>query len=164
MTDDFSNSEAFRALPRKRIGAGALITNASNKVLLVKPTYKEAWEIPGGLVEVGESPRAAATRELREELGLDVEVGRLLVLDWDAPTWLPDDGLMLVFAAAPFDTSRIRLASEELSSWDWCDRQVLRERLLDYKARRIEAALDAQASGAFAELEDGHPVGSHHAS
>jgi 8-oxo-dGTP diphosphatase len=159
VTHDFANSEAFRALPRKRVGAGALITNPSNEVLLVKPTYKGRWEIPGGLVEVGESPRAAATRELREELGLDVEIGRLLVLDWDAPTWLPDDGLMLVFAAAPFDTSRIRLATEELSRWEWCDRQALRERLIDYKARRIEAALDAQASGAFTELEDGIPVG-----
>ena len=127
-------------------------------MLLVKPTYKDAWEIPGGLVEAGESPRAAAARELREELGLDVEIGRLLVVDWDAPAWLPDDGLMLVFAAAPFDTSRITLASEELGSWEWCHRQAVRERLLDYKARRIEAALEAHTSGAFRELEDGYPV------
>ncbi|MGZ4752474.1 MAG: NUDIX domain-containing protein [Oryzihumus sp.] len=68
-----------------RVGAGALITNPSHEVLLVKPTDKDAWEISGGLVEAGESPRAAATRELREELGLDVTVGRLLAVDWDAP-------------------------------------------------------------------------------
>ncbi|WP_208865223.1 NUDIX domain-containing protein [Amycolatopsis rubida] len=41
-----------------------------------------SWRSPGGLVEDGESPLAACRREVGEELGIDVPVGRLLVVDW----------------------------------------------------------------------------------
>jgi len=135
-----------------------LITNAADEVMLVKPTYRDAWELPGGLAEVGESPRAATRRELLEELGLVVEIGRLLVIDWSAPSFRPDDGLMLVYAAGPVDPASIRLASDELVAWRWCDRRAVRERLLDFKARRVEAAMVAHASGAFLELEAGYLV------
>jgi 8-oxo-dGTP diphosphatase len=45
-----------------------LFRDAAGRVLLVKPTYKNGWEIPGGYVDAGESPRAAAAREVKEEL------------------------------------------------------------------------------------------------
>ena len=47
-----------------RVAAGVLIRDDAGRVLLVKPTYKDGWEIPGGYVEKGESPHAAATREV----------------------------------------------------------------------------------------------------
>ena len=39
-----------------RVGAGVLFRDGAGRVLLVKPTYKNGWEIPGGYVERGESP------------------------------------------------------------------------------------------------------------
>jgi ADP-ribose pyrophosphatase YjhB (NUDIX family) len=59
-----------------------LFTDGVGRVLICEPTYKEVWEAPGGAVEEGESPREAAAREVKEELGLVVEPGRLLGLDY----------------------------------------------------------------------------------
>jgi ADP-ribose pyrophosphatase YjhB (NUDIX family) len=63
------------------MAAGALFRSSDGRVLLVEPSYKPNWEIPGGAVEADESPWAAASRELLEELGTERPLGRLLVVD-----------------------------------------------------------------------------------
>jgi 8-oxo-dGTP pyrophosphatase MutT (NUDIX family) len=74
--------EAVKALARKRMAAGALFRDEDGRVLLVNPTYKPTWDLPGGAVEKEESPHAACRREVAEELGLDRVPGRVLVVDW----------------------------------------------------------------------------------
>lgn len=145
-----------RELPKKRIGAGVLIVDENLRTLLVEPTYKETWEVPGGMVELDESPREAARRECVEELGFKVEIGRLLVIDWVTQGRTPGDGLMLMYATESVDTSRIVLPKDELHSWMWCDREDVLARVQVFQANRIFAALDALINGTFVELENGN--------
>ncbi|NIP40913.1 MAG: NUDIX domain-containing protein [Candidatus Aenigmarchaeota archaeon] len=52
-----------------------------NKILLVKRSerpYRGYWVLPGGYVEVGETVEEAVLREVREETGLDTEIGRMV--------------------------------------------------------------------------------------
>ncbi|MEL6525809.1 MAG: NUDIX hydrolase [Chloroflexota bacterium] len=74
----------YESLPRKRMATGCIFFNAENMVLLVKPTYKDGWEIPGGVVENNESPKTACEREVLEEIGLNVSVKGLLIVDYNS--------------------------------------------------------------------------------
>ncbi|RDI67974.1 NUDIX domain-containing protein [Nocardia pseudobrasiliensis] len=145
-------------LPRKRIGAGVLFVDESDRALLVEPTYKPYWEIPGGVVEDRESPHAAAAREVREELGLTVFPGGLLVVDWVPPGLYPDDGVMFIYDGGILTTDRtdaIVLQTEELRGWSWCDDAEAAERLPAVLARRVAAARTARKVGIPMYLEDG---------
>ena len=58
--------------------AGGCIFNEKGEVLLQRRGDSNTWGFPGGAVEIGETPRQAAVREVKEETGLDVEVEKLL--------------------------------------------------------------------------------------
>ena len=78
--------------PRRTIEVvAAIILNGGGCVLAVKcPPQKHGggWEFPGGKIEAGESPREALIREIREELGVEIEVGNLLhLVEWDYPAF-----------------------------------------------------------------------------
>jgi len=63
-------------------GAHVLTTDDRGRILVVRTTYLgPEWMLPGGRVERGETPHAAAVRETREETGLDVGVDRLVLVD-----------------------------------------------------------------------------------
>ena len=83
-------------MARPRVAAGALFVDDAGRVMLVRPTYKDYWDIPGGYVEPGESPRAACIREVREELGIEPSIGDALIVDW-APAVEEGDKILLIF-------------------------------------------------------------------
>ena len=71
------------SLPAIPVSAGALIFDPAGRLLILKPTYKSGWTIPGGVMEAdGESPWEACQREVREETGLEVSRGRLAAMDF----------------------------------------------------------------------------------
>lgn len=84
MVDTYLSEEDFKAfvesLPRRRLAAGALITDESDRLLIVKPNYKDGWSLPGGTVEAGEAPQEGCFREVLEEVGLDLPRGRMLLV------------------------------------------------------------------------------------
>ena len=63
------------AHPRFTVTAGAVIFNQNGEVLLLKHRFRpgSGWGLPGGFIEKAEQPIDALRRELREEIGLEVE-------------------------------------------------------------------------------------------
>lgn len=144
--------------PGKRMGAGVLIRDTAGRVLLVEPTYKETWELPGGATEADESPAHCAAREAREELGLDIEVGRLLVVEWQGPEPDRAESLMWIYDGGVLDDvviSTLQLPPDELASYRFCSVEQIRDRMSLRLSRRTEAALAALHEGKLVELEWG---------
>ncbi|MFC0861762.1 NUDIX domain-containing protein [Sphaerimonospora cavernae] len=109
-------TEWFATLPTVFASACVLLTDVHDRVLLVKPNYRPGWSIPGGIVEDGESPHDGARREIYEELGLRVEAGALLVLDWAPPLGeRPRSMVNFLFDGGTIsDGTPLRLQEEEL--------------------------------------------------
>jgi 8-oxo-dGTP pyrophosphatase MutT (NUDIX family) len=139
--------------------AGALILDENGRVLLVEPNYKDYWEIPGGLIEVGETPSQGCAREVAEELGLTREPGRLLVVDWAPhPQW--GDRVLFVFDGGVLtepEIAAIRLQPEELDSYEFLPPAEALHRLIPRLRRRVSAALQARAESRILYLEHGEP-------
>jgi 8-oxo-dGTP pyrophosphatase MutT (NUDIX family) len=143
-----------------RVAAGALFTDEHGRVLLVQPASKEHWDIPGGYVEPGESPLAACTREIAEELGITPAIGDLLVVDW-APADGEGDKLLFIFdggTLAPDYLDVIRLDPVELTAFAFHDLTLSADLLIPRLARRLAAALDAHRAGRPLYLEHGTPT------
>lgn len=153
-----SDPTSFRALlnsflPRKRAIGQVLVRDTSGRVLLCQLTYKRDWDLPGGVVEVGESPHLAAGRELTEELGLHIEPGALLLTDWLPPWGGWDDAVCLVFDGGRHDPDLLDgvvKQQREIRDARFCTLDEVDELAADFTARRIRAAV-ASPGGAYTE-------------
>ncbi|MFI6647713.1 NUDIX domain-containing protein [Streptomyces sp. NPDC050529] len=151
-------------LPKVLAGAACIFRDGQGRVLLVEPNYREGWTLPGGTIESaqGETPRQGARRESAEEIGLDLEPGRLLAVDWARGSARPPI-VAYVYDGGVLDEEQlkaVRLQEEELVSWKLVEPAEIDRYLLGSLRGRVRAALDALESGAgTVELEDGGPVG-----
>ena len=83
-----------------------LMRDPDGRVLLCQLTYKRDWDLPGGVVEVGESPAARGRRaRSRRSWASTVDAGGLLLTDWLPPWGGWDDALCLVFDGGVHDAS-----------------------------------------------------------
>ena len=141
-----------------RIAAGALFVDG-DRVLLVHKTYGNGWDIPGGYVDTGESPAAACQRELKEELGIDREVQRLLIVDW-APHADEGDKILYIFDCGELgaDEQRIQLAADELDRWAVGPGRPVAGIRHPPASPAAGQAHDAHADGTQLYLEHGQPA------
>lgn len=137
---------------RKRAAADALIRDEGGRLLLVNPTYKDGWDLPGGMAEGNEAPEDAVRRELREELGLTVAGLRFLCVDWVEPHGPWDDLLGFVFDAgvlSPRQAAELKPSDEEVSEHRFFEVSDALPLLPDRQR--------ARAAQAWAVLDDGVP-------
>lgn len=136
-----------------------MIFNSAGRLLLLKPTYKKRWTIPGGQVEAnGESPWEACRRETREECGLEVVRGRLVCVDFLRPRPNRPGGMRFVFNCGTFTDQQleaITLQQAEISEHRFEDTAQAAAFLSGPVGRRVSAAV---AAGGFIYIEDGQPV------
>ncbi|MGH3789175.1 MAG: NUDIX domain-containing protein [Pseudonocardiaceae bacterium] len=148
-------------LSRKRMAAGVLFRDVTGRVLLVEPSYKPNWEIPGGAIEADESPWATATRELAEELGWDRSPGRLLVVDYVRPQDSRPEGVVFVFDGGVLDEKEVVgmvFPDGEILSAAFYTLAEAHRRVKPLLADRLAVALEAAEQGVTALCEQGHRI------
>ncbi len=155
--DDGSVTE--HQLPRVPASAGGLIADGGGRLLILKPTYKAGWTIPGGQIEAdGETPWEGCRREVAEETGLEVTAGRLVCVDFLRPKTGRPGGLRFVFdcgTVSPHQRENITLQPDEIEQCRWATPGEAGRLLSGPVGRRVACSLGATR---IAYLEDGRPV------
>jgi 8-oxo-dGTP diphosphatase len=107
--------------PAIPVSAGALIFDRAGRLLILNPTYKSGWTIPGGVMEAdGETPWDACRREVREECGIEVRRGRLACMDFRRPKPGRAGGIRFLFDCGPLSNQTLAgivLQAEEISEY-----------------------------------------------
>jgi 8-oxo-dGTP diphosphatase len=146
-------------LPAIPASAGALIFDHAGRLLILKPTYKSGWTIPGGVMEAdGETPWEACQREVREECGLEVRTGRLACVDFRRPRPGRPGGMRFLFDCGAIGDDRLGavvLQPEEISEHRLVPLPAALTMLRGPVRRRVRAAARATAP---IYLEEGRPV------
>ncbi len=145
----------FASLPRKYIGSGVLITDDAGRVLMVEPTYKSGWEIPGGVTEAAESAPAAARRECQEELGVSIDVGHVLVVEHQTVPGRGDSVMFIYDGGVLPAGMALTLPSAELRSYRFVASSDLETLAVPRLANRLRCALQARSEGTVIELDNG---------
>jgi 8-oxo-dGTP diphosphatase len=144
-------------IPRIPASAGALIFDRERRLLILKPTYKAGWTVPGGQIEAsGETPWEACRREVREETDLAIGSGRLACVDFLRPRPGRPGGLRFLFDCGVLDVASngVTVQQGEIASYRWVDPAAAGELLSAPLRRRVGASI---AAGHFVYLEDGRP-------
>ena len=152
MSDDY-----YKNLPKKRMGVGCLFFNENGELLLVKPTYKNHWSIPGGVIELDESPRSACIRELKEEIGIDLDSLRFLCVDYTFNTG-KGDSLQFIFYGKILteeEIEKIKLPEDELSEYKFLKVEKALPLVSKELAARVSKCVEAIENGIPVYLEGG---------
>ena len=146
-------------LPAIPVSAGALIFDGAGRLLILKPTYKTGWTIPGGVMEAdGETPWEACRREVREECGIDLTRGRLAAMDFRRPRPGRPGGIRFLFDCGRVGDevlAGIVVQPEEISEYRLAALPDALGLLRGPIRRRVRAATRGRGP---VYLEDGRPV------
>jgi len=152
-------SAADFEVPRIPASASALIFDSAGRLLVLKPTYKGGWTLPGGQMEAdGETPWEACRREVLEETGLVLGSGRLVCVDFLRPRPGKPGGMRFLFDCGELGDDvlgTVRLQEEELSEHRLEPVDQALELLSGPVRRRVRQATGATGT---VYLEDGRPV------
>jgi 8-oxo-dGTP pyrophosphatase MutT (NUDIX family) len=150
--------ERWNALPKKIMAAGALLFDEARRILLVKPTYRLRWQLPGGVVDTGESPKEACEREILEELGCRLTVVRPVLVDYTRTVGeMVVDHFEWLFQGPSLSreqVERIQIDGKEIEEYRCVSMAEMPVMVEVFNERRIRNAISAIERGTFVYTDD----------
>ena len=147
-------------LPRVPASAGALLRDGDGRILILKPTYKSGWTVPGARSRrTGSRPGRGAGARWPRRPGSTVTSGRLACVDFLRPRAGParaaSGSCSTAASSTPTGRDRLVLQAEEISEARWVAPDEAVHLLSGPVGRRVARALAATGT---VYLEDGRPV------
>ena len=122
-------------LPKKKVAVKVILKSDKGNILLVKPDYKDTWQMPGGGVEEYEDPKIAAMREVEEETGIKLETSNLRLVDSVFKT--KEDYLFLIFECVTLypEEAKYSVEDKEIEEYRFVKPTEVSELLPGYYAK-----------------------------
>lgn len=143
------------------MGAGVILLSEAGELLILKPTYKDHWTIPGGVVDANESPREACRREVLEEIGLDISNLIFVAIDYKPENNERDENLQFMFAGGTLSTEQVNeivLQEDEISAYQFLDPVEAAKLLGQNLGKRLPHCIEALHKQIGIYLEESAPI------
>jgi len=150
------NQIYYKNLPKKRVASGVLFFNDKKEILIVKPNYREDWLLPGGIVEVEESPIECGIRETKEEIGLDVKIEKLLCVHFVKSGKRPEKIVFVFYGGILSETQikNIKIQKDEIDEYRFVKPEETEPFLGERRFQRTLKCLEALKNNTVAYLEN----------
>lgn len=154
----------FKDIPKRFSAVGGLIFNEKDEVLIVKQSYRDHWNIPGGITDCPETPQATVLREIEEELGIIVTAKRMLCMDVkDARADGVPESFQIIFEINPLTPQQmadIRIDNDEIVEFAFVSMEEAKLKLSPSIGNRVAQSVKARRNNTVFYLENGeNPFG-----
>jgi 8-oxo-dGTP diphosphatase len=141
MKEKLSEADYYKTLPKKRMASSGVFVNDKGQILIVKPTYRDNWLLPGGVVEENESPLVALHREIKEELDLVVDNPRFIGVAYKEKKEYKGEILIFFFYVGKLsdeDLEKIVFPDGEISEAKFVNSIQAKEKLVPSLAKNVD--------------------------
>lgn len=122
------------------VSVRGVIYNADGQILVLQRSTDQDWELPGGRLSRGESPRQGLRREIHEETGLDVEGAKIMKANSGVNT--ADEGRFAVHYDCGQTDGSVELSDEHVDR-EWVCPEKAQQRLCDPQSTAVDIATTA---------------------
>ena len=146
--------------PEKRVSSIGFILNEEQQILLVKPSYYKYWHLPGGFVDKNESPLQAVSREIKEEINLDLKAKSLIIVNYNSGTDEQQEVIVFVFdfgVISDNEFNGLTLDNTEIIDSGFFNKEQAMKLVGPERSKRLEMCYLAHQKSAFYYLNDNVP-------
>lgn len=142
-----SQPQEATAPPLHSVSVAGVVVREDGHLLAIRRADNGTWELPGGILELDETPEAGVTREVLEETGIHIEVDELTGVYKNMTRGI----IALVFRCKP--SGGTERTSSESTAVSWLTPEEVNERMSEAFAIRLLDALDG--NGPHVRSHDG---------
>ncbi|WP_433546540.1 NUDIX hydrolase [Streptomyces sp. CA-294286] len=143
-----NSAQEAPSTPKHSVSVAGAVVRDDGRLLAIRRADNGTWELPGGVLELEESPEQGVTREVWEETGIHVEVDQLTGVYKNTTRGV----VAMVFRCKP--SGGTERTSDESMAVAWLTPEEVTERMSEVYAIRLRDALDGD--GPHVRTHDGH--------